>query len=119
MQTEEISKEIKKLNSKITTVKKDIETMEFNLKEKRLEIQKYKNERARLKLQIKEYELANWKTIQKERRLRSVQREILRKYAKDPNSEDYFEYYSQENNFSKRDNSFVNYIERSLVPYND
>lgn len=119
MQIEDVTKKVNKLNSKIITAKKDIEIMEFNLKEKRLEIQKYKNERARLQLKIKEFELENWKSIQKERKQKNLQREILRKYAKDPNSEDYSEYYSQENNFSNKDNSFINYIERSLVPYND
>ena len=119
MQMEEVSKKIKNLNSKIRTTKKEIETMELNLKQKRLEIQKYKNERAGLKLQIKEFELANWKTIQEERRQRGVQRMILSKYAKDPNSEDYMEYYSQAKNYSNKDNLLIEHIERNLVPYND
>ena len=119
MEMEDINKKITKLTSKIITAKKDIEAMEISLKQKRLEMQKYKNERAGLKLKVKEFELANWKTIQEERKQRSVQRMILSKYAKDPNSEDYKEYYSQAKNYFNKDNLLIEHIERSLVPYND
>ena len=44
---------------------------------------------------------------------------ILSKYAKDPNSEDYMEYYSQAKNYSNKDNLLIEHIERNLVPYND
>lgn len=115
MQMEDVSKKIAKLNSKIINANKEIDEMEFNLRQKRLEIKKYKNERARLQLRVKELELEKWKAIQQERKQKNMQKVLLRKYADDSNSE----YYSQENNLSKRDNSFINYIERSLVPYND
>lgn len=115
MQNEELIKKVNRINIKITNVNKEIDELALSLKQKRLEVKKYKNERARIQLKIKEFEIENWKSVQQERRQRENQRNIMKKYAVDPNNE----YYSQDNSYLSKESSFIKYMEKKVVPYND
>ena len=111
----ELVEQIGKLNVKITTSNKELEKLELEYKKKRLELKKYKNERVGLQLKLQELELeCNKKTIS-EKEIKRRQNRIIEKYCNDSNNE----YYTQEKTYSNIEDSYMNYMRKNVVPYND
>ncbi len=84
------------------------------MQKKKLEVRKYKNESARLQLELQELDIENYKKIQQEKNINRLQKETIRKYA-DPNNE----YYSQEKSYYNSESLYKSYIEKKRLPYND
>ena len=63
MQKKELVEQIGKLNLIIATSNKELENLELEYKKKKLEIKKYKNEKAGLQLKLQEIELENNKNV--------------------------------------------------------
>ena len=113
MQKKELLEQIGKLNVKIATSNKELEKLELEYKKKRLELKKYKNERIGLQLKLQEIE-DNKKTIS-DTEIKRRQRRTVEKYCNDPNNE----YYTQEKTYSNLEDSYMNYMRKNVVPYND
>ena len=114
MQRSELAEQIGKKNLKIATANKELEELELKYKKKKLEIRKYKNKMTGLQLELKEFELNNWKEMHKQEKIKKDQKQIMKKYADSNN-----EYYSQEKKFLNTDDSYTNYMERNVLPYLD
>ena len=115
VQKKELVEQIGKLNVKITTSNKELEKLELEYKKKRIELKKYKNERVGLQLKLQELELeCNKKTIS-EKEIKRRQNRIIEKYCNDSNNE----YYTQEKTYSNIEDSYMNYMRKNVVPYND
>ena len=112
MQREEITEKIGKINVKIANANKELEELELKYKKKKLEVRKYKNESARLQLELQELE--NCKEIREKNRIKRMQKITMKKYA-DPNNE----YYSQEKTYYNSEDLYKSYIEKNRLPYND
>lgn len=115
MERKEISEQIGALNLKIYAESKELEEMELAVKKKKIEIKRYKNELRGLQLRIQEIEIEKWKEkkTQKEKVKKQIQSEI--NYKEDANSD----YYSQENKFHNIGNTYIDYMEKNILPYND
>lgn len=115
MGRKEISEQIGALNIKIFSANKELEEMELAVKKKRIEIRKYRNEIKGLQLKIEEIEIEQWreKKEQKEKAKRQVR---IEKKLKEYNSNDY---YSQENKLHNTENSYIDYMSKNVLPYND
>lgn len=107
MQRAEITEKIGKINIKIAIANKELEELELKCKKKKLEVRKYKNESARLQLELQELDIENYKKIQQEKNINRLQKETIRKYA-DPNNE----YYSQEKSYYNLENLYKSYIKK-------
>lgn len=114
MERSEITNQISEIYIKISKSNKELEELELKYKKKKLEIRKYKNEAAGLKLKLQELELNNFKENQKKRKINKIENLTLKKYA-DTNNQ----YYSQEKCFSDSDDSYKSYLEKNVLPYNE
>lgn len=116
MDKKDYSEQIGKLNLKIAETNKELEKLELEYKRKKLELKKYKNERIGLGIKFEEIELEckNKKKIT-EKEIKKKQKEIIRKYCNDLENE----YYSQEKRYSKTDESYINYMCKNVIPYNN
>ena len=112
MDRKEISEQIGTLNKKIILANKELEEMVFNVKRKRIEISKYKNEIYNLKLKIKEIEIEKWKD-KRNRGMIQVKQE--RNLEEKTNSD----YYSQEKKFYDIGTAYADYMAKKIAPYND
>ena len=106
---------IGKLNVKITTSNKELEKLELEYKKKRLELKKYKNERVGLQLKLQELELESNKKVTNNNEIRRMQRRTIEKYCNDPNNE----YYTQEKTYANLEDSYMSYMKKNIVLYND
>lgn len=115
MQKKELIEQIGKLNVKIVTSNKELEKLELEYKKKRLELKKYKNERVGLQLKLQELELECNKKVINENEIKRIQKKTVEKYCNDSNNE----YYTQEKTYSNIEDSYMNYMRKNVVPYND
>lgn len=115
MQKKELVDQIGKLNVKITTSNKELEKLELEYKKKRLELKKYKNERVGLQLKLQELELESNNKVTNNNEIRRMQRRTIEKYCNDPNNE----YYTQEKTYANLEDSYMSYMKKNIVPYND
>lgn len=113
MQKKELVEQIGKLNVKITTSNKELEKLELEYKKKRLELKKYKNERVGLQLKLQELE--SNKKVTNNNEIWRMQRRTIEKYCNDPNNE----YYTQEKTYANLEDSYMSYMKKNIVPYND
>lgn len=114
MQRTEITEKIGKINVKIANANKELEELELKYKKKKLEVRKYKNESARLQLELQELDIKTHKEIQEQKRIKRIQKETMKKYA-DPNNE----YYSQGKSYYNSEDLYKHYMEKNILPYND
>ena len=115
MQKKELLEQIGKLNMKIASSNKELEDLELEYKKKKIEMRKYKNERIGLQLELQEIELDSNKNVISEKKVKRIQNKIVEKYCNDYDNE----YYTQEKNYSRIDDSYINYMRKNVVPYND
>lgn len=115
MQKRELVEEIGKLNVKIATSNKELEKLELEYKKKRIELKRYKNERVGLQLKLQELELETNKKKNNDKEIKRIQRRTIEKYSDDPRNE----YYTQEKTYSNIEDSYMNYMRKNVVPYND
>ena len=115
MERKEISEQIGELNLKIYSANKELEEMELNIKRKKIEIRKYKNEVTGLQLMLEEIDIERWKEKKKEK-LEIKRKNIVEKNLKEATNSDY---YSQEKKFNDTENSYIDYVARNVLPYND
>ena len=114
MQRADITEKIGKLNIKIARANKELEELELKYKKKKLEIRKYKNESAGLQLELQELDLENCKEIQKQKKIKQIEKETMKKYTDFNN-----EYYSQEKSYYNSEDPYKSYMEKNILPYND
>lgn len=115
VQKKELIEQIGKLNVKIVTSNKELEKLELEYKKKRIELKKYKNERVGLQLKLQELELECNKKVINEKEIKRIQKKTVEKYCNDSNNE----YYTQEKTYSNIEDSYMNYMRKNVVPYND
>ena len=115
MERKEISEQIGELNLKIYSANKELEEMELNIKRKKIEIRKYKNEVSGLQLMLEEIDIERWKEKKKEKQ-EIKRKNIVEKNLKEETNSDYN---SQEKKFNTLENSYIDYVARNVVPYND
>lgn len=115
MQKKELVEQIGKLNIKIATSNKELEQLELEYKKKKIELKKYKNERIGLQLELQEIELEGNKNVISENKIKRIQKKTLEKYCNGSDNE----YYTQEKNYTQIDDSYINYMRKNVVPYND
>ena len=115
VQKKELIEQIGKLNVKIATSNKELEKLELEYKKKRIELKKYKNERVGLQLKLQELELECNKKVINENEIKRIQKKTEEKYYNDYNNE----YYTQEKTYSNIEDSYMNYMRKNVVPYND
>lgn len=115
MQKKELVEQIGKLNVKIATSNKELENLELEYKKKKLELKKYKNERVGLQLKLQELELESNKKTISDNEIKRIQKRTVEKYCNDPNNE----YYTQEKTYPNLEDSYMNYMIKNIVPYND
>ncbi|MBO6243498.1 MAG: hypothetical protein J6O41_02885 [Clostridia bacterium] len=115
MERKEISEQIGELNLKIYSANKELEEMELNIKRKKIEIRKYKNEVSGLQLMLEEIDIERWKEKKNEKQ-EIKRKNIVEKNLKEETNSDY---YSQEKKFNTLENSYIDYVARNVVPYND
>lgn len=89
MQKKELVEQIGKLNVKITTSNKELEKLEL--------------------------ELESNKKVINNNEIRRMQRRTIEKYCNDPNNE----YYTQEKTYANLEDSYMSYMKKNIVPYND
>ena len=94
MQRKELTEQIGKLNLKI--------------------VKTYKNIIKGIQLELKELELEELKKKQEKRKMKKAPIEISKKYDDNNN-----EFYSQEKRFISNENSYLDYMRKNIVPYND
>ena len=111
----ELLEQIGKLNMKIASSNKELEDLELEYKKKKIEMRKYKNERIGLQLELQEIELDSNKNVISEKKVKRIQNKIVEKYCNGYDNE----YYTQEKNYSRIDDSYINYMRKNVVPYND
>lgn len=115
MERKEISEQIGELNLKIFFANKELEEMELNIRKKKIEIRRYKNEVTGLQLMLEEIDIERWKEKRKEKK--EIKRNnIVEKNLKEATNSDY---YSQEKKFNDTENSYIDYVARNVLPYND
>lgn len=115
MERKEISEQIGELNLKIFSANKELEEMELNIRKKKIEIRKYKNEVTGLQLMLEEIDIERWKEKRKEKK--EIKRNnTVEKNLKEATNSDY---YSQEKKFNDTENSYIDYVARNVLPYND
>ena len=68
MERKEISEQIGELNLKIFSANKELEEMELNIRKKKIEIRRYKNEVTGLQLMLEEIDIERWKEKRKEKK---------------------------------------------------
>ncbi len=85
MERKEISEQIGELNLKIFSANKELEEMELNIRKKKIEIRRYKNEVTGLQQMLEEIDIERWK----------------------------------EKKFNDTENSYIDYVARNVLPYND
>lgn len=115
MERKEISEQIGELNLKIFSANKELEEMELNIRKKKIEIRRYKNEVTGLQLMLEEIDIERWKEKKKEKQ-EIKRKNIVEKNLKEATNSDY---YSQEKKFNDTENSYIDYVARNLLPYND
>ena len=115
MERKEISEQIGELNLKIFSANKELEEMELNIRKKKIEIRRYKNEVTGLQLMLEEIDIERWK--EKKKKKQEIKRKnIAEKNLKEATNSDY---YSQEKKFNDTENSYIDYVARNVLPYND
>lgn len=114
MQKKELTEQIGQLNLKIVSTSKEIEELRVNAKRKKIEIMKYKHKIKEIQLKLKELELEEWKKVQEQKRIRKTPMNISKKYD-DPNND----FYSQEKKYISNENSYIDYMKKNILPYND
>ena len=115
MERKEISEQIGELNLKIFSANKELEEMELNIRKKKIEIRRYKNEVTGLQLMLEEIDIERWKEKRKEKK--EIKRNnIVEKNLKEATNSDY---YSQEKKFNDTENSYIDYMAKNVLPYND
>ena len=115
MERKEISEQIGELNLKIFSANKELEEMELNIRKKKIEIRRYKNEVTGLQLVLEEIDIERWKEKKKEKQ-EIKRKNIVEKNLKEATNSDY---YSQEKKFNDTENSYIDYVARNVLPYND
>ncbi|MBR3002435.1 MAG: hypothetical protein IKF38_02575 [Clostridia bacterium] len=115
MERKEISEQIGELNLKIFSANKELEEMELNIRKKKIEIRRYKNEVTGLQLMLEEIDIERWKEKKKEKQ-EIKRKNIVEKNLKEATNSDY---YSQEKKFNDTENSYIDYVARNVLPYND
>ena len=115
MERKEISEQIGELNLKIFSANKELEEMELNIRKKKIEIRRYKNEVTGLQLMLEEIDIERWKEKKKEKQ-ELKRKNIVEKNLKEATNSDY---YSQEKKFNDTENSYIDYVARNVLPYND
>lgn len=115
MERKEISEQIGELNLKIFSANKELEEMELNIRRKKIEIRRYKNEVTGLQLMLEEIDIERWKEKKKEKQ-EIKRKKIVEKNLKEATNSDY---YSQEKKFNDTENSYIDYVARNVLPYND
>lgn len=115
MDRKEISEQIGELNLKIFSANKELEEMELNIRKKKIEIRRYKNEVTGLQLMLEEIDIERWKEKKKEKQ-EIKRKNIVEKNLKEATNSDY---YSQEKKFNDTENSYIDYVARNVLPYND
>ena len=115
MERKEISEQIGELNLKIFSANKELEEMELNIRKKKIEIRRYKNEVTGLQLMLEEIDIERWKEKKKEKQ-EIKRKNIAEKNLKEATNSDY---YSQEKKFNDKENSYIDYVARNVLPYND
>lgn len=116
MQKKELVEEIGKINVNITTSNKELEKLELEYKKKKLEPKKYKNEKAGLQLKLQELEFKNSKKPMSNKEIERIQKRTVEKYC---NYSDKEYYYTQEKLYPNLEDSYMNYVRKNIVPYND
>lgn len=115
MERKEISEQIGELNLKIFSANKELEEMELNVRRKKIEIRKYKNEVIGLQLRLEEIDIERWKEKKKEKE--EIKRQnIVEKNLKEETNSDY---YSQEKKFNDIGTAYADYMAKNILPYND
>lgn len=112
---EDIVEQIGEINLKIVAANKELDEIELKYRRKKLEIRKYKNEMAGLKLELQELDLENCKEIQKQNKIKQIEKARMKKYTDFNN-----EYYSQEKKeerFLSTEDPYINYMEKNRLPY--
>ena len=115
MERKEISEQIGELNLKIFSANKELEEMELNIRKKKIEIRRYKNEVTGLQLMLEEIDIERWKEKKKEKQ-EIKRKNIVENNLKEATNSDY---YSQEKKFNDIENSYIDYVARNVLPYND
>lgn len=115
MERKELSKQIGELNIKIFSASKELEEMELNVKRKKIEIRKYKNEVKGLQLKLEEIEIEKWRERKNQKEVTKKQKPIDMRYKEDTNPD----YYSQNKKFNDIGNVYADYMEKNILPYND
>lgn len=115
MERKEISEQIGELNLKIFSANKELEEMELNIRKKKIEIRRYKNEVTGLQLMLEEIDIERWKEKKKEKQ-EIKRKNIVEKNLKEETNSDY---YSQEKKFNDIGNSYIDYMAKNVLPYND
>lgn len=115
MERKEISEQIGELNLKIFSANKELEEMELNIRKKKIEIRRCKNEVTGLQLMLEEIDIERWKEKKKEKQ-EIKRKNIVEKNLKEATNSDY---YSQEKKFNDTENSYIDYVARNVLPYND
>lgn len=115
MERKKISEQIGELNLKIFSANKELEEMELNIRKKKIEIRRYKNEVTGLQLMLEEIDIERWKEKKKEKQ-EIKRKNIVEKNLKEATNSDY---YSQEKKFNDTENSYIDYVARNVLPYND
>ena len=103
MERKEISEQIGELNLKIFSANKELEEMELNIRKKKIEIRRYKNEVTGLQLMLEEIDIERWKEKKKEKQ-EIKRKNIVEKNLKEATNSDY---YSQEKKFNDIENSYI------------
>ena len=115
MERKEISEQIGELNLKIFSANKELEEMELNIRKKKIEIRRYKNEVTGLQLMLEEIDIERWKEKRKEKKEINRNNTVEKNLKEATNSD----YYSQEKKFNDTENSYIHYVARNVLPYND
>ena len=115
MERKEISEQIGELNLKIFSANKELEEMELNIRRKKIEIRRYKNEVTGLQLMLEEIDIERWKEKKKEKQ-EIKRKNIVEKNLKEATNSNY---YSQEKKFNDTENLYIDYVARNVLPYND
>ena len=115
MQRKELVEQLGKLNLKIANATKELENLEIMYKKQKIQIRKFINERARIKLELQELEIDNSKKNLAENKMSQIQKKMVEKYFSDPNNQ----YYSQEKSYLNNENLYSDYMKRNVLPYNE
>ena len=109
MNKKELTEKLGKLNLKILAANKELEELEINVKRKKIEIKKYKNEVSSLHLELEELEIENWRENKK---IPKIKNKVYKIVEND-------DFYSQEIKYNDIDDAYTNYMKKNVIPYND